>query len=50
MAARITKRADGSVHVVDQPCGGLFELTFAIWLIACGFASTVTAARLPAGT
>ena len=30
--------------------GGLFELTFAIWLIARGFASTATAVRSPAST
>src|SRR4051794_9784293 len=30
--------------------GGLFELTFGIWLIARGFASTATAVRSPAST
>src|SRR3954464_5249462 len=30
--------------------GGLFELTFAIWLIARGFAATATAVRSPAST
>ena len=30
--------------------GGLFELTFGIWLIARGFASTVTAVHSPAST
>ena len=36
--------------VVAAIPGGLFELTFAIWLIARGFASTATAVRSPAST
>jgi len=39
----------GAALVAAIP-GGLFELTFAIWLIARGFASTATAARSPAST
>ena len=36
--------------VVGAIPGGLFELTFAIWLIARGFATTATAVRSPAST
>ncbi len=36
--------------VVGAIPGGLFELTFAIWLIARGFASSATAVRSPAST
>src|SRR5919205_4170384 len=36
--------------VVAAIPGGLFELTFAIWLIARGFASTATAVPSPAST
>ena len=36
--------------LVSSAPGGLFELTFGIWLIARGFASTATAVRSPAST
>ena len=39
----------GAALVASIP-GGLFELTFAIWLIARGFASTATAVPSPAST
>ena len=39
----------GAALVSSIP-GGLFELTFGIWLIARGFASTATAVRSPAST
>src|SRR3954464_12423640 len=39
----------GAALVAAIP-GGLFELTFAIWLIARGFAATATAVRSPAST
>jgi Domain of unknown function (DUF4386) len=40
---------DGAALVAAIP-GGLFELTFAIWLIARGFASATTAVRPSANT
>ena len=40
----------GGAGVVGAIPGGLFELTFAIWLIARGFASIATAVRSPAST
>ena len=36
--------------LVGATPGGLFEVTFGIWLIARGFASTATAVRSPAST
>src|SRR3954467_7293583 len=36
--------------LVGVPPGGLFEVTFGIWLIARGFASTATAVPSPAST